>query len=1783
MILKAYGKHLADPTSLQSELDDFLKVQTLHSLELFNNRSEVAPIELDLELGDVIEIEDETGFIQITTLNELHNNAAKENTRGSSADPFTLNELLEDRTAERGIIKNILKKIRIIRVDDVLADLTVAELTKRLEDKFMPNEGIFKCPSPKNLGQEVNAIPATDDPILILIHGTAVNTGSTFSGLVEEGDKTIWESIKETYKDKIYACEHKTLSKSPLENAIMLAKVLPENAKLHLITGSRGGLIGEILCQNQAEIDRETGFTEDEINVFRKIDGREEDVENLELLNQIFKEKNIRVERFVRVACPAAGTTLASERLDTYFNVILNLLRLLPFIQNGPVYKFVKSYLMAIVSKKVDTDLLPGIEAMDPKSPLIKILNNPAKSVNSELIVISGDAVPKGGILHAIKVKLIDLYYRAENDFVVNTAAMYGGIRRTSAFYFFHQHQTVNHFRYFSNPLTQQAVLKGLKGEADQGGFRQIGEEESRNVMELIRTRGFDKTKPVAYVIPGIMGSRLKAKGKKTWVNVSRLPFGAMANLKVNSPRVEAYDLMGSAYADFVEFLAASHNVECFPYDWRLSLELAASQLAESLQKKLKQTDQPIHILAHSLGGLVVQTLYTNHKEVWEEATSRNGSKVILLGSPLNGSHVIPQVMLREEHFFKLLHRMDMKHSQKELLEILLRYPGIAELLPGNLENGKAADGYDYFDNSLYESLNSADDKFFKPPAEVIANAKALRERLKKDPIQGENLYYVAGLDKRTPAKLIEDTDKDGKPSFKLMHTARGDGRVTWDSVITENFTKKIWYMDASHGSMMKEEKYFEPILELIKHGKTSGMATSPMVARGPAEEEFFEVPTTEPIALSSELDYESSLLGVTVKEATKKVVLPTVKVSITHGDLGNAKHPVAVGHHLEDGIVSAEYVMDQYLDNRLSTYHNSGIYPGDIQSSLVVLNNKGLFKGSLVVGIGKFGQLTKGDLEDTFAHGLIDLAIKEQERFENSKKASKGPLKLGVSTLLIGSSYSGLSIEDSVLSLLNGVARANEKILMLNENTLSPITEIEFIELFEDRAISLARSVCNILGNGRFLEYELGHPILKKVSGRKQKISSQVSNDWWYRLEIVEEQDAKRENTGALKFTSITDKARAEVRIVPTQRNLIDNLLKTTVSTSRFNRDVAKTLYALIVPNELKDFASDKRDIVLLLDKRSAAYPWELLHNPDETDKKPLTTQSGLIRQLSTTAFSRTVKYTLSNTALVIGNPQTPEEFSDLPGALEEAQEVASILSTKGFDVTTSFERDYEDAIVKLLSKSYKVLHIAGHGVIDKDDPAKSGVVLSNGMFITPGEIKQMYEVPEFVFVNCCYSGNMNGEAEELANRDLLADRNLLAANIGTQFIEQGVKAVVVAGWAVDDSAAKDFAKQLYKSLLNGDEFGNAVRIAREYTYSKYSHTNTWGAYQCYGSQYYQLKSGRGHRYKKASYVHPKEALIEIKNIRSSSDVRSHGEASRFINKLEVIVESLPSGWLNDTAFLESLGTAYYELGAYEKSFHYLKLLCNGDGDTYSILGVRKLSNIYMKLARKISLKGQVSVKEKKQIKEYIERSEELADWLLALGKTGFRYSLIGGNYKRKSLIVSTKPQRIAALKKSRDSYQKAYKAAESYYPLLNWLTIEEILEYNGQNKSKEIEKNAVVVDMLDKAKNYRTLKNLDSLDFWNRVSKGAFKAYELFDLAGNAAKTKKQIEQIKEIYSEAWELGGSVRKAENITEQYNFIVESLEAVSSSGLSKLKAAKLKKVTTAYRTLRTALQEILVE
>ena len=132
--------------------------------------------------------------------------------------------------------------------------------------------------------------------------------------------------------------------------------------------------------------------------------------------------------------------------------------------------------------------------------------------------------------------------------------------------------------------------------------------------------------------------------------------------------------------------------------------------------------------------------------------------------------------------------------------------------------------------------------------------------------------------------------------------------------------------------------------------------------------------------------------------------------------------------------------------------------------------------------------------------------------------------------------------------------------------------------------------------------------------------------------------------------------------------------------------------------------------------------------------------------------------------------------------------------------------------------------------------------MVIGDGVFLTPAEVQQMRRVPDLVFINCCYLGLVaaNRPGAALTGQQRAFPR--LAANISTEFIRMGVRAVVAAGWAVDDAAAATFSTTFYDEMLKGRAFGEAVKHARCVTFERHPGSNTWGAYQCYGDPEYRL-----------------------------------------------------------------------------------------------------------------------------------------------------------------------------------------------------------------------------------------------------------------------------------------------------------------------------------------------------
>jgi hypothetical protein len=326
------------------------------------------------------------------------------------------------------------------------------------------------------------------------------------------------------------------------------------------------------------------------------------------------------------------------------------------------------------------------------------------------------------------------------------------------------------------------------------------------------------------------------------------------------------------------------------------------------------------------------------------------------------------------------------------------------------------------------------------------------------------------------------------------------------------------------------------------------------------------------------------------------------------------------------------------------------------------------------------------------------------------------------------------------------------------------------------------------------------------------------------------------------------------------------------------------------------------------------------------------------------------------------------------------------------------------------------------------------------------------MSTVPELVFVNCCFLGQTDGVAEHYYQ-----NRYRLAANVGTQLIRNGVKAVVVAGWAVDDTAALTFAQTFYDQMMDGCPFGEAVLAARRKVYDQSGEqNNTWGAYQCYGDPFYKLRNGTASAAKPTrSYVISEEAELELVNLFNEVESGRY-ETSEVLAKVEAISKGVDECGLRAPEITEHEAYIYLELYEYEYALAKFKALLEAEQASFSVSTLEKYCNLRAKYCVRRLADDAISRAEAlKEINCIVKHLGALLD----INPTAERLNLLGSTFKRKALLLASGAEKPK--KGAKDSVSDAYAAAAYHYQaacqvpgnghgmysLTNWYILEALL----------------------------------------------------------------------------------------------------------------------------------------
>jgi hypothetical protein len=486
--------------------------------------------------------------------------------------------------------------------------------------------------------------------------------------------------------------------------------------------------------------------------------------------------------------------------------------------------------------------------------------------------------------------------------------------------------------------------------------------------------------------------------------------------------------------------------------------------------------------------------------------------------------------------------------------------------------------------------------------------------------------------------------------------------------------------------------------------------------------------------------------------------------------------------------------------------------------------------------------------------------------------------------------------------------------------------------------------------------------------------------------------------------------------------------------------------------------------------------------------------------------------------------------------------------------------KHDVQQILTSLMTGEYRIVHIAAHGQYDPD-PMRSGVVLSDQIFLTPAEVAHLPRVPELVFLNCCYLGQMG-------TTNPTGPDPRLASSLAEGFIRAGVRAVIAAGWAVADEAGMTFARTFYESFLKTATFGEAVDAARKAARAQHPTVNTWGAYQCYGNPDYRFRPTGG-KSPDGSLPEPvtrSEALQQLRTLESIAGTTGAGNVAWVSGQLDATLKKIESEktWSGDGELLTAAGLCAGELEQFDRAIAFYRKALDSTRATASFIAVEQLANLLCRAAATKALTTGVD----ENVLEAFREAEAWLDWLDArlLVKTKERRSLRGALYKRMATCLPT--GRVEYLTKARQSYGVDV-GPHAEYQSVNALAFAIVLADTPSWPTVVTQ-----ADMLWQSAQEKP--DTEDRDFWGVVGRPDT---QLHHLIVHRSLGPKELEELVGSYAEAWRAQPSGRQWASVTDHIWFLQAVLDDPTLPSYEPKTAAALKKLHRALTTRTFTLGE----
>lgn len=332
--------------------------------------------------------------------------------------------------------------------------------------------------------------------------------------------------------------------------------------------------------------------------------------------------------------------------------------------------------------------------------------------------------------------------------------------------------------------------------------------------------------------VPGVMGSLLVSRGLSGlwWIDVQSRRH--LNDLRLTPDgRSDAdpdHDVapvgLTQSYEGFLKAVLDRQDFgpRSFPYDWRKPLDASADSLRDAIvAAHAGNGGKPVHLVAHSMGGLMVRTTLRCHPELW-----RHVGKIVFLATPHYGSPAIAGYLKHHLWGFELLaalgHYLD-RETFRSLWGVIGLLPAPAGVYPDTRPGdppqtwGDGPYRHPCANFDLYQAaewhLGLNKDAEDRLQAVLDAAAGWHRElhdwHNSLDQAQRNRMAVIAGVGKKTLFRVAY------QPAFRFLweHMDRvtsrrpgdrhrdGDGRVPLASAQLE-WVGETRYVRAEHGSL---------------------------------------------------------------------------------------------------------------------------------------------------------------------------------------------------------------------------------------------------------------------------------------------------------------------------------------------------------------------------------------------------------------------------------------------------------------------------------------------------------------------------------------------------------------------------------------------------------------------------------------------------------------------------------------------------------------------------------------------------------------------------------------------------------------------------------------------------------------------------------------------------------------------------------------------------------------------------------------------------------------------